>query len=97
MNPIDRKFIITAVNPCKPDMTYTEMHGVYFCAHDEAVPDAIREYRRKCEELGSSPEHLESIDLMLDRILDYQLNINSKVPDTETDCEIDRCIGGLFD
>ena len=91
---IDRKFKITAKNPCSVKV-YTEKEGVFFCAHDKALIPALRAYVRSCVALGSNPEHIESIELMIERVKEYQETIKSKVPDTETNCEIDRCIGGL--
>lgn len=95
MNVIDRKFKILAVNPCKKGSVYTENDGVFFAAKDEALPAALIAYRKQCEHIGCGQEHLESIDLLLRRVLDFQAERGAKVPDTETDCEIDRCIGGV--
>lgn len=90
---IDRKFKILAVNPCKGSV-YTEKDGVFFCAKDIAfLTGALPGYRKACKALDCGAEHIESIDLMIERVAKFQ-KIESKVPDTETDCEIDRCIGG---
>ena len=94
MKAIDRKFRILAVNPCKPNHTYTENEGIFFCAHDQAVPYMLKAYKEMCTELGCNVEHLESIELLRERVLQYQ-ETDKKIPDTETDCEIDRCIGGI--
>lgn len=90
---IDRKFRILAVNPCKKGKVYTENEGLFFCAKDKALPYALNAYKEKCIELECGEEHIESIEMLTDRVNIYQ-ETNSKVPDTETDCEIDRCIGG---
>jgi len=92
---IDRKFRILAVNPCKADSVYTENEGVFFCAHDAALIPAIKAYREECVKLRCNPEHIESINLLIERVSEYQDNIKSKTPDTDTDCEIDRCLGGI--
>lgn len=94
-NVIDRKFKIMAVNPCKMHTLYTEENSILLCAHDEAVPYALKAYRDKCASLGCAEEHLESIDLLIERVLTHQLETKHKKPDTDTDCEIDRCIGGV--
>ncbi len=91
---IDRKFNITAVNPCKPERVYTEKDGIFFCAKDAALPAALEAYFIRCCELGCDDEHTESIELLINRIKEYQ-KTESKVPDTDTNCEIDRCIGGI--
>lgn len=92
---IDRKFRILAANPCKAGRVYTEREGLFFCAHDAAVPAMLVAYANECERLGANREHIESILLARDRVLEYQRTVNVKTPDTETDCEIDRCIGGI--
>ena len=92
---IDRKFKIMAVNPCKMSAVYDETNSILFCAHDQAVPYMLKAYRKMCTELGCNAEHLESIDLLRDRILSYQMEVKKKIPDTDTDCEIARCIGGI--
>jgi len=91
---IDHKFIIKAHNACKPDKVYTEENAILFCAKDKAVPKMLLAYMDTCEKLGCGIEHLESLAAMHTRVLIYQRDIESRVPDTETDCEIDRCIGG---
>ena len=94
METIDRKFEITAKNPCSGKI-YTEKEGIFFCAHDEAVPAMLRSYRDECILLECGEGHIESITLLIIRVEKYQLKVKHKVPDTETDCELDRCIGGI--
>jgi len=91
---IDRKFRIMAVNPCKMHTLYTEENSILLCAHDAALIPTLKAYKSECEKLGCEPEHLESIDLLIDRVKVYQVNVGVKTADTDTDCEIDRCIGG---
>ncbi|MEW8048923.1 MAG: hypothetical protein AB2792_19910 [Candidatus Thiodiazotropha sp.] len=91
---IDRKFQILAVNPCKKGAVYTEKDGVFFCAKDAGLPSALRAYREYCQGAGCNPEHIESISLLIGRVDEYQKTLK-KLPDTETSCEIDRCIGGI--
>jgi len=97
MNVIDRKFKIMAVNPCKMHTLYTEENSVLFCAHDVALLPALKAYKLECEKLNCGVDHIESIELLMGRVHEYQANNMDKVkiPDTETDCEIDRCIGGV--
>ena len=90
---IDRKFKFVATNPCK-NSVYTEENAVVFCAKDKAVPSMLTAYIKECEKIGCGDEHLEAIRLMRGRIIQYQIENESRIPDTETDCEIDRCIGG---
>ncbi|MBW1672113.1 MAG: hypothetical protein JRJ45_00455 [Deltaproteobacteria bacterium] len=93
-NVIDRKFQILAVNPCKQGCVYTDKDGMFFAAKDKALPAALHAYRKECVALGCGKEHIESVDLLIKRVDTYQ-KTNSKVPDTETNCEIDRCVGGI--
>jgi len=90
---IDRKFKFVAVNPCNQKV-YTEENAVVFCAKDKALLPALYAYKRACEDLDCNKEHLESIHLLAQRVLNYQQTIESRVPDTNLPCEIDRCING---
>lgn len=90
---IDRKFKFLAVNPCK-GTHYDETDGIVFLAKDKAVPQMLLSYHAECERLGCGEEHLESIELLYGRVIAFQSSVESKIPDTETDCEIRRCIGG---
>jgi hypothetical protein len=93
MEKIDRKFRFVATNLCNGKV-YTEDNAIVFCAKDRALVAALVAYGDECEKLGCGKEHLESIDLLIDRVTAYQITVEQHIPDTETDCEIDRCIGG---
>lgn len=90
---IDRKFKILAVNPCN-GKHYTDKNALLLCAHDKAVPAALRAYRDECIRLGCEEEHFHSIELLIERVEEYQKDVESRIPDTNLDCEIRRCIGG---
>ena len=90
---IDRKFKFVVTNPCKGTV-YTEENAIIFLAKDEAVPTMLFAYQAECERLGCGPEHIESVELLIGRVLKYQQDIESHIPDTETPCEIERSIGG---
>jgi hypothetical protein len=92
---IDRKFKFVAVNPCNQKV-YTEENAIILCAKDRAVVPAMQAYLVACRDLGCGAEHLESVELLINRVKLFQA-VESRVPDTETDCEIDRCIGGNTD
>jgi len=96
INPtdIDRKYKIQAVNPVSLK-THTEHDAVLFLAKDKALPDTISFYIDKCISLGANPEHIQSLELLYKRVVDYQLNVESKVPDTNLPGEIARCINGI--
>lgn len=94
MEVIDRKFKFLAVNPCSGNV-YTEKNAVVFCAKDKALVPALRAYAGACVAIDANPEHIESIDLLIERVAEYQRTIEVKVPDTVGDCELDRCIGGI--
>ena len=90
---IDRKYKFLAVNPCSGNI-HTEDDAVVFLAKDKALPYALEEYYRQCKRLQCDESHLESINLLMSRVDNYQANEGSQIPDTNTPCEIDRCIGG---
>ena len=90
---IDRKYKITAVNPCSGN-THDENDSVLFLAKDKALPAALKAYYWECKRLGSNPAHCESIALLIERVEKYQKDIEAKVPDTDLPCEIRRCVEG---
>lgn len=87
---IDKKFKILAINPVN-GKHYTEKNAILFCAHDAAVPAMLQFYRDECKSLGSNPEHMESIGLMIDRVEGYQMVVKKKVADTVGD-ELIECL-----
>ena len=92
---IDRKFKFVATNPCKRSV-YTEENAIVFCAKDKAVLPMLFAYVEECIRLDCGQMHIESIRLLIGRVNDYQKSIESQIPDTDTDCEIERCIHGLL-
>lgn len=94
MEKIDRKFRILAVNPVN-GKTYTEKDSFLMCAKDAAVPAALRAYGEECERIGANKEHIESVYLLLSRVVRYQSNLGGgRIPDTIGD-EIPRCLDGI--
>ena len=89
---IDRKFEIMAVNPIT-NKTYDQHNAVLLCAKDKAVPAALHAYQQECMRIGANEEHVRSVGLLIGRVLDYQIAIESRVPDTVGD-EIPRCLFG---
>ncbi len=90
---VDRKFKILAVNPVNGKI-YDETNAVLLCAKDAAVPAALETYRRECVKLGANDEHIRSIELLIDRVRQYQVDIEKRVPDT-IGAEVDRCVHGI--
>ena len=93
METIDRKFKFVATNPCKGNV-YTEENAIIFCAKDNCVPAMISSYIAEARLRKCGGVHIESMELLYLRVLKFQQNVESRLPDTETNCEIDRCIGG---
>lgn len=91
---IDRKYVINAHNPAS-GRVHTSEDSVLFLAKDQAFLATLPTYRQKCIELGAAPEHIQSIDLLIERVTEYQRNIEAKVPDTHLPLEIERCIYGI--
>ena len=92
MEVIDRKYRILAVNPLHVSI-HTEKDSLLLLAKDRAVPAALKAYRAECVVIGANPEHIDSIDLLIKRVEEYQAKEGWRVPDT-TGAEIDRCING---
>lgn len=92
---IDRKFRILAINPVKGHV-YTEKDSILLCAKDAAVPAALRAYRAQCIYLGANREHIESIELLIHRVMEFQLSVECRIPDTLGE-EIKRCVEGKID
>lgn len=90
---IDRKFIILAVNPINQHY-YTAENSLLLCAKDAAVPAALRAYRNACEQLGCDRNHILSVELLIERVEQYQKENGSKIADT-IGAELDRCIYGI--
>lgn len=93
MTTIDRKFKILAVNPVNGKI-YTDQNALLLCAKDKAVPVALRAYMVECARIGSNPDHVKSVGLLIERVEQYQKDVESRVPDTIGD-EIPRCIDGV--
>ena len=94
--PIDRKFCFSAYN-ATTGSRHDENDGLLLLAKDKAVPDTLRFYRKRCEELGSNREHLEAIDLLIGRVERFQKTnpVIAKVPDTTPD-EAVRTVRGVI-
>lgn len=91
--PIDWKYQIKAINPCSLN-THDQYDSILFLAKDAAVPAMLKTYRDETIRLGSNPAHIEAVELLLSRVIQYQAEVESKVPDTDLPCEIRRCVDG---
>ena len=78
---VDRKFKILAVNPITRKH-HTEEDSLLLCAKDKAVPAALLAYANECELIGANQEHINSVYLLRKRVLDFQDQLGSKVPDS---------------
>lgn len=90
---IDRKYKILAVNPCNGHI-HTETDGFYVTAKDITAISGIWAMLKAAKEVGCDSAHIESLELLGKRVGEFQAKYGTKIPDTETPCEIDRCIGG---
>jgi hypothetical protein len=90
---VDRKFIIRAENPIN-GKRYDESNSLLLCAKDAAVPAALIAYRNRCVGLGANKEHIDSINLLIDRVVTFQtLQGGGRTPNTVGE-EIPRCLEG---
>jgi len=96
MPVVDRKYKIKAINPSSLN-THTEADSILFLAKDLALPATLQFYHDECERLGADISHLTSIKLLRERVLQYQKNNETKIPDTNTPEEIARCIDGKLE
>lgn len=94
MEIIDRKFRTLAVNPVNGNI-YTEKDSILFCAKDAALPATLNAYQEECIRLGANPEHITSVGLLIDRVCQYQKEIEVKIPDT-VGRELTRCLHGIL-
>lgn len=81
---IDRKFKILAINPCKGTI-YTEQNALLLCAKDRAVVPALIAYQEACVRLKCGEEHIHSIELLIERVKEYQEKTEARIPDTDTE------------
>ena len=93
---IDRKYKILAINPVSGGI-HTEDDAIIFLAKDKALIPTLETYIEECGFLGCEDSHLESLNLLIERVRVYQQNVTSKIPDTSLPEEIDRCIKGIFE
>jgi hypothetical protein len=91
--PIDRKFLFEAV--CREhDHTYDEHHAMVFAAKDAALVPTLRFYREQCERIGALPRQLVGIDLLIQRVIRYQMMNPErvKVPDVDEGQSADHIV-----
>lgn len=93
MDAIDRKFKIFARN-ATTGKTYTHHDALLLCAKDAAVPAALFAYKQECERLGASPEHIRSIELLYNRVKDFQAVAGGGRIPTTISAEVARCLHG---
>lgn len=95
MRVIDRKFRFIAVNPANGKI-YTEKAAMVFVAKDAALLPTLRAYYHECKLLGCDENHMESIRLLLGRVVSFQGEHGSQTADTVVGVETDRCIEGIL-
>ena len=82
MKSIDRKYKVLAVNR-GTGKTHTDKDSLLLLATDNAVPATLQFYYEECQRLGADGGHLDSIELLLDRVKEFRYNNPSicKTPD----------------
>jgi len=69
--PIDRKYMFFATGT-ESGSEHSHLDSIIFLAKDKALPDVLRYYENKCQELGASVEQLAAIELLIERVVRYQ-------------------------
>ncbi|HBF42332.1 MAG TPA: hypothetical protein DDW42_01640 [Desulfobacteraceae bacterium] len=92
---IDRKYKILAINPVSGGI-HTEDDAILFLAKDLAVIPMLEAYIEECELLGCEDTHLDGLNILVERVMKYQKDVDAKVPDTNRPGEIERTIKGLI-
>ncbi len=90
---IDRKFNFTAVNPAN-GKAYNQDDAVVFCAKDAALPAALEAYALRCKDLGVDHNHVLSVKLLINRVMNFQQQVENRIPDTVGEAELARCLDG---
>ncbi len=84
MESIDRKFSISATAH-KSQKHYTECEAVLFLAKDKAFLLTLPTYLEKCKEVGAGPDQIKAVELMMERVRQYQASHpqDVKIPDVD--------------
>lgn len=68
---IDGKYIFAGRNPIT-GRGVTEFNGMVFLATDLALPATLQFYRESCARQGASPEVIESLSRLIERVVKFQ-------------------------
>lgn len=84
MERLERKYDIQAISR-ESGVRHDHNDSVLFLAQDKAFLAILPVYRAKCAELGSNDDHLKEIDLLIERIENFQKKNphRVKVPDSK--------------
>lgn len=82
MKKADWKYNVTGIT--KNDGTPVDPDDcIVFKRGDRAVPGMLDTYAAECEKYGATPEHIEGIMALKERVVRYQTYVESKIPDTK--------------
>lgn len=81
---IDKKFKILAVNQ-NTGSVHTDDTALLLCAKDKATPAALSAYLEKCIELGAGKNQIQSVELLIKRVDEYQKKNLTKIADVSDD------------
>lgn len=81
---IDRKFDIFA-HSRKSSNHYDQENAVLFLAKDKAFLLTLPTYLEKCREVGAGPGQLKAVELLIERVAQYQKENAEqvKIPDVD--------------
>ena len=92
---IDRKYKIMATNPCSGSL-HTEIDSILFLAKDLALIPTLEKYLEECSLLGCDDYQIKGVQMLIQRVKEYQEDHKTEVADLETICEIERCVEGMI-
>ena len=82
--PIDRKFTFCATCT-EHDHEFGHLDAMVFLAKDKALPDTLRYYQNRCQDMGASAEQLQGIELLIQRVARYQAEHPDQVKVADVD------------
>ena len=91
---IDGKYTFLAINKCTGN-SFDQTEGICFRVHDAALPVILKKYIEECRKLGADEGQILGCEKLLERVIKWQSENPSKVPDVSNDCELDHVVNPI--